>query len=208
LLMQAAPLETTPHADQLPEPVKLARAQFRLIVAQYARHDTLSEQSSGLMYRLSMVFAGARFTRGRGETPVLRDTFKPVPFASLDAPGSGLPDEAEQTLTRYFDVKLSSLHFAGPAFYNNTLVDGFGHLAMVYPVTLYVARWIALSNDRPAVTTPDVQQALSIVDHPHGYSPAMGLGNFRRRVKWLVDNDHLSHLIGWYGRGGVTTCST
>ena len=208
LLMQAAPLETTSHADQLPEPVKLARAQFRLIVAQYARHDTLSEQSSGLMYRLSMVFAGARFTRGRGETPVLRDTYKPVPFASLDAPGSGLSDEAEQTLTRYFDVKLSSLHFAGPAFYNNTLVDGFGHLAMVYPVTLYVARWIALSNDRPAVTTPDVQQALSIVDHPHGYSPAMGLGNFRRRVKWLVDNDHLSHLIGWYGRGGVTTCST
>lgn len=199
LLTRVAPTETVDDATKLPEPSMLARMQFRLIVAQYARHDTLSADSRGIIYRLSMVVAGARFTRGRGNTPALRDGLKSVPFGPLDAAGAIVPADAEATLARYFDVKLGSMHFAGPAFYDANLVEGFANLTLVYPLTLYIARWIALGAGREGITTPDVETALTIVDHPHGYSPALGLYNFRSRVSWLMDNDQIENLIGWYG---------
>jgi lysine-N-methylase len=79
-------------------------------------------------------------------------------------------------------------------------VEGFYSLALVFPVVLWLARWLAASDLRTSLTTDDVAQALAIADHHHGYSPVLGSRSSRRGVRLLTHNDDLERLIVWYAR--------
>ena len=97
-------------------------------------------------------------------------------------------------------MKIQGLHFCGPAYYNVPLVEGFQSLALVVPVVLWLARWLAAGQGRTRLETDDVSKALSIADHHHGYSPAFGQSGFRGRVRFLARLDDISKLLVWYSR--------
>ncbi len=78
------------------------------------------------------------------------------------------------------------MHFCGQAYYGVPVVEGFDSLALVYPVVLWIARWLAVSAGRAELTNDDLVQALTIADHNHGYTPAGGTWTFRRRVRNLA----------------------
>jgi hypothetical protein len=103
-------------------------------------------------------------------------------------------------MERYFDNKLSGMGFCGIGCHGMDVVEGFNDLALVYAVTMYLARWAARSRGAAAVDAADVERALAIVDHHHGRSPAMAMMNFRNRVKWLADRGEIAKLVAWYGR--------
>jgi len=44
----------------------------------------------------------------------------------------------------------------------------------------------------------DIQTAVTIADHHHGYSPALGSRSFRLRVRILSQMKDLDRLILWY----------
>ena len=197
-LLTAAPLETAASIQEGQEPSRLGRAQFRLTVAQYATRDTTA--AGGLGYRVRRMLAGLRFARGRGQTPAMQPALRPVAFAKLEEPANASRTEIDELFQRYFNVKLTGMGFCGRACYDLPVVEGFYGLVLTYPVAMYITRWIARGQGRASMTLGDAQQALSMVDHHHGYSPLMGQSNFRQRVRWLAKQGELARLIGWYAR--------
>jgi lysine-N-methylase len=203
IIRQAAADEISPHAESPPpttdSPTPLGRVQFRLLTAQYARKDTAADLSSGWRGRWKLFRAATQFARGAGNVPPLQSVFREVPFEALEQP-FGFPAESEELWTRYFRVKVAGLHFCGPAYYDVPLVEGFQSLALIFPTTLWIARWLAASQSRTQLTHEDISRALSISDHHHGYSPIFGSFGFRRRVRTLSQMGEIPKLIGWYSR--------
>ncbi len=182
------------------EPSRAGRLQFRMLAAQYSRVDTFEKAARGLRGRMRLLRAALRFARGRGSVPPLHPGFQEVPFRRLEASFGGLPPEADAILTRYFRVKIQGLHFCGLAYYRVPFVEGFYSLALVYPVVMWQARWLAASESREQITTEDVARVLAITDHQHGYSPVLGTRSSRRRVRLLTHDDDLERLCCWYAR--------
>ena len=197
-LIVAAPHETVASAGDISAPTSLGKIQFRLVVAQYATRDTLA--AGGLGYRLRKMLNGLRLTRGRGQTPPMQSALPSVPFSDLEGPFDASSTEIEQLFARYWQVKLMGLDFCGPACHGLTVIEGLQNLTLMFPVSLYVARWIARGQNRTFVSLQDAEAALAIVDHNYGRSAMMGRPNFRQRVRWLADHDEIVKLAAWYGR--------
>ena len=141
-----------------------------------------------------------KFTRGIGDVPPLQSGLRAVPFASLEPPFGTIEPDAEAILTRYFRVKVQGLHFCGSAYYDIPFAEGFHSLALMLPVTLWLARWLAVGDGRDRLTVEDVSKALAIADHHHGYSPALAQYAARSRVRWLAESGDLTRLCLWYTR--------
>ena len=203
IIREAADTEVPTDVSRLlqaaPAPTRAGRVQFRLLAGHYARKDTYASPR-GLSGRWRLLRNVLRLTRGNGNLPVIQECFHEAPFAALEPPFGGLPDGADEILTRYFRVKIQGMHFLGRAYYDVPLVEGFYSLALVYPVVLWLARWLAVSDGRSELHTTDVVQALAIADHHHGYSPALGKWGFRGRVRTLAQHEDIPKLCVWYSR--------
>lgn len=200
LLMEAARIETPSLPESIDEPSRVGRLYFRTLVAQYARKDTVADLSSGLLGRWRLFRAILKFTRGIGDIPPLQSGFKSVPFAALEGTFGRLDPAAEEILTRYFRVKIQGLHFCGSAYYDVPFAEGFHSLALMLPATLWLARWLAVSEERDRLTVDDVSRGLAVADHHHGYSPALAQYAARSRVRWLAESADLAKLCLWYSK--------
>lgn len=198
LLTTAAEAEL-PAMPELARPSSLALTMFRITAGQYARRDAYGTIDQSLRGRIKLLSYGTRLTRGTGELPPLRDELKEIPFASLEGDFGALPAESEEILERYLRVKVASLHFCGRAFYGMSVVDGWFSLALVIPAACWIARWLAASAGRSSWELEDVAQALSFVDHHHGYSPFFGSWSHRRRVRALMQLGEIPRLCAHYG---------
>jgi len=200
IISEAAAGEVPNDLATIPEPSPTGRMQFRLLCAQYARRDTFDDRQTSWRSRWKLLLSALRFTRGTGLTPRLHSDFSEVPFSELERPFGPHGAEAEEMLIRYLRVKIQGLHFCGPAYYNVPLTEGFQSLALVVPVVLWLARWLAVGQGRTSLENDDVARALSLADHHHGYSPAFGQRGFRSRVRLLARLDDITRLIAWYNR--------
>ena len=145
--------------DEPLPPSRAGRLQFRLLAAQYSRVDTFEKSARGLGGRVRLLRAALRFARGRGNVPPLHPGFREVPFERLEAPFGPITSDAEAILTRYFRVKTQGIHFCGLAYYRVPFVEGFYSLALVLPVVLWQARWLAASESRDQLITEDIARA-------------------------------------------------
>jgi len=200
LLMDAARIDVPGLPEKADEPSPVGRLYFRTLVAQYARKDTVADLAAGLVGRWRLLRAILKFTRGRGTIPPLQPIFQSVPFESLESEFGQLDAASDAILTRYFRVKIQGLHFCGPAYYDIPFVEGFHSLALMLPVTLWLARWLAVGTGRNRLTVEDISTALTIADHHHGYSPALGQSAARSRVRWLTQAGDLNRFCLWYSR--------
>lgn len=200
LLTEAAAAEYPSSDLAVQEPSSLGRLYFRTLVAQYARKDTVADLSAGWFARWKLFRAILKFTRGQGDIPPLQPLFKPVPFNALEKPFGPLDPAAEELFTRYFRVKIQGMHFCGPGYYDVPFAEGFHSLALMFPVTLWLARWIAAGDGRTQLTIEDISTALTVADHHHGYSPALALPASRSRVRTLAESNDLTKLCIWYAR--------
>ncbi len=200
IIMAAAEPEVPDDLSALPPPSRIGRVHFRLLAGQYARKGTSVEARAGWSGRWKLLQAAWRLSRGKGTVPPLQPGLREVPFAQLEQPFGGLPTGAEELLTRYFRVKIQGFHFCGPAYYDIPFVEGFQSLVLVVPSVLWIARWIAASADRQTLTLDDLQQAIAIADHHHGYSPLWGSYGFRSRIRTLARLGDIERLIAWYSR--------
>ncbi len=195
LLVKSA-AEKLPAGSPGGSPSRFGWLLFRTLVFVYARKDSVRDLHPGAGYRLKMLKAMVRFSLGRATLPSLQPDFKEVEFAALAKPFGPLPAEAEAMLTRFFRVKIQSLHFCGRAYYNVPLIEGFQSLALLHPVILWLARWRAAGDGRAALMTDDVAKAIALTDHHHGYSPALGTDAARRRVRLLAQRGDIARLCG------------
>ncbi|MGC1275614.1 MAG: YkgJ family cysteine cluster protein [Planctomycetaceae bacterium] len=198
LIRPAAAGEVPQGLAEFAPPTPVGRLMFRLVVTQYARLETTADLINPWATRWRNVAGTVRMTRGTGRLPAFRDDLKQVPFEAVEGP-FGWPDAADELFTRYLRTKIRGLHFCGPAYYGVPFVEGFFSLALVVPVTLYLARWLAAGAGRAKLTDDDLRTALAMADHHHGYSPALGGASARRRVRLIAQGD-LPKLCVWYAR--------
>jgi lysine-N-methylase len=193
------PADVRPLLPRVAAPSAAGRVQFRQLAGAYVRKDTFAADR-GLRARVRLLRNILRLTRGVGLLPAIREPFRQVPFAALEQPFGALPAGAEEILTRYYRVKIQSLHFCGPAFYDRPFAEGFYNLALVYPCVLWIARWLAAGAGRNSLELDDIATALATVDHHHGYSRALAAWSARRRAQNLVRMGDLLKLCAWYSR--------
>ncbi|MCC7419151.1 MAG: YkgJ family cysteine cluster protein [Planctomycetaceae bacterium] len=199
-LIREASYTDVPTVGDTPLPTSIARMQFRLLVAQYARRDTALELERRWSYRWKLLRAATRFARGQGMIPPLQAAFREVPFEAIEASFGGLPAGADELFTRYLEVKIHGMHFCGRGYYDIPVVEGFFALALVVPAVLWLARWLAVGADRKQLILEDIERALAIADHHHGYDPALGQSTARRRVRQLAATNEIGRLVAWYSR--------
>jgi lysine-N-methylase len=176
-------------------PGRFSRLVFRLLVLEYARMITVEDRRAPGSYRWQMLRAAWRFARAGGRTPALCEGLGPVKFAAIEQRFEPISPAIEAMLTRFFRVKIQSLHFCGRAFYDRPLVEGFRNLALLYPVILWLGRWLAAGQQRTNLTGIDVARAISMVDYHYSYSPYLNW-----RVRLLAQRDDIARLCAWYGR--------
>lgn len=218
-LITSASVKAQPD-NELPlvRPSRLGRTMFRLMTAQYARHDTEAQVREGLKARIGLLNAALKFTTGIGSVPVLHGsasvakafeqsdqatdagTVKVASFGDVEGQFSGRQQQIDEMFARYFRVKVQGIHFCGPANYDTTMVDGFRSLALMYPVVMWLGRLRAVRNGRKQLKLADVQAALATADHNFGYSPALGTSSALQRVSMLAKMKQITALAGWYSQ--------
>jgi lysine-N-methylase len=96
-------------------------------------------------------------------------------------------------LDRYFRVKVQSLQFCGKGFHDCSLIEGFRNLALMYPIILWLARWLAVSDGRANLSDDDVRRAVSVADYQYGFAPYQA-----GRTRLLQRRNDIFHLCAWY----------
>jgi lysine-N-methylase len=176
-------------------PGGLARLLLRLLVLEHARTVTVKDLKAPGGSRWKLVKAIFRFGRANGRTPALREGLASVKFADIEKSFGPLSASAEELLTRYFRVKVQSIHFCGRAFHDRPLIEGFRNLALLHPTIVWLSRWLAVSDQRTSLTDADLAKAISMVDYHYGYSPYLNW-----RVRLLEQRDEIIGLCNWYAR--------
>lgn len=190
-------------------PSRMGRMMFRQLVAQMARHDTEALAQGGLGTRLGLLQTVLRFSIATGRIPALSESSsvatafgelpdRPVKFSQLETAHGGRQPAIDELFERYFRVKIQGVHFCGAANDDLSVVDGFRSLALMYPITLWLARWRAARRGQNTIALVDVQAALATADHNFTYSPALGTRSAKNRIRQLAKMEQITALCGWY----------
>ncbi len=190
-------------------PSRMARIMFRQLVVQMARHDTDQLARGGLSTRLNLLQTVLRVSSGWGRVPTLREPTsvvtafgelqnRSVTFSQLEEKHDGRQPAIDELFERYFRVKIQGVHFCGVACYDLSVVSGFRGLALMYPITMWLARWRAARRGHTEIEVVDVQAALATADHNFTYSPALGTRSAKNRIRQLAKMNQITALCGWY----------
>jgi len=187
--------EVPREAVDLPPPDRLlGGVLFRTLLAIFARRDRDVYGASGVLRRLGRVLDGWRFVRGRGPVPRVNEFLTGTSFEEVEQCGGMLP-ELEETLERYYVVKLNSLQFCGPPNFDLTLLAGLESLVLTLPMILWLRRAF---SDRPPLNA--VRQAIQLVDDHFGGNPMLGFPHIQYLVRTLAQRGELEKLVAWYSR--------
>ncbi len=181
-------------ADVPPPDRLLGRVLFRVLLAIFARSDRDVYQASGIRRRLGRVHAGWRFLRGSGPVPRVNEFLPATSFEEVDR-FRGTPPELDETLERYYVVKLNSLQFCGPPNFDLPLWAGLESLVFTLPVIL----WLWRAFREPSSVTA-LQHAIQLVDDHFGGNPVFGLPHVRFVMSTLGERNELEKLVAWYSR--------
>ena len=199
LVSAAAAAELPADLHAYDPPTRAGELAFRGALVKYAHKDTAAVARGGVRGRLRRVWGAAKVVSAAGLTPAGLWA-GPVPIARLAEDAGPPPAGADELFARYLRVKLDGLACCGPAFDGWPLTDGFFALALTVPLTVTLARWRMLAENRDALTLDDVRAALRLVDHHHGYDPNTTGANHRRTVRQLHASGDLAKLIARCGR--------
>lgn len=179
----------------LPPPDRLlGGVLFRALLAIFARRDRDVDGASDIRRRLGRVLTGWRFARGCGPVPRVNEFLPETSFEAVEQCRRTLP-EMDETLERYYVVKLNSLQFCGPPNFDLPLWSGLESLVLTLPMILWLRR--AFTNLSPVEA---VQQAIQLVDDHFGGNPMLGFPHIRFLQRTLAERGELEKLVAWYSR--------
>ncbi len=214
LVAHAAAAELPEDLEAYDPPTRAGELAFRGALAKYAHKDTAATAGgggttagggagggllAGIGRRVRRVAGAAKFVSATSLTPAGLWA-GPAPVARLAEDAGPWPAGTDELFARYVRVKLDGLACCGPAYDGWPLTEGFFALALTVPLTVTLARWRMLADDRATLTLADVRTALQLVDHHHGYDPNTTGSNHRRAVRQLHAAGDLAKLIARCGR--------
>jgi lysine-N-methylase len=182
-------------AVDMPPPDRLfGGVLFRVLLAIYVRRDRDVHGAASIGKRFGRVAAGWRFARGRGPVPRVNEFLPETSFEEVER-RSGMPPELDETLERYYVVKLNSLQFCGPPNFDLPLWAGLESLVLTLPMILWL--WRAFTGPSPVEA---VQHAIQLVDDHFGGDPMLGFHHIRYLMSTLAQRGELDKLVAWYSR--------
>jgi lysine-N-methylase len=187
--------ETPAEPGALSAPSWVGNVLFRQSLFLFARQDHGPKKGPAIRSRWTVFKAAWRFATGRGAVPRVHARMPHVTFEQVEAMRRPFSAEVEQTLERYYSVKVESLQFCGPTNYFRPFWEGFEALAVTFPVICWLVQLFADLSAEEAV-----QQAISMVDSHFGYNPVLGGMRQRLANRLLARTGELEKLIAWYGR--------
>jgi lysine-N-methylase len=191
----AADQATPPNLMTLPPPGWVGRVLFRQSVAVFTRKDSGLNRGPDGQAAVARLSAAVRFARGAGRVPRMHAAIPETTFEETERPRGPLPLEAESVLERYYQMKVGSLQFCGPASFGVPLWEGLEALVITFPILLWVARTMADVTRQEAVT-----RALTILDDHFGFNRLLGTARQRWIFQILTRTGELAKLVGWYSR--------
>ena len=191
----AVETEVPREAVDLPPPgLLLGGVLFRALLAIFARRDRDMYRASDVRRRLGRVLDGLRFVRGRGLVPRVNEFLPETRFEEIER-CSGMLPEMDETLERYYLVKLNSLQFCGPPNFDLPLLAGLESLILTLPMILWLRR--AFTDQSPVIA---VQHAIQLVDDHFGGNPMLGFPHIQYLQRILAQRGELERLVAWYSR--------
>jgi lysine-N-methylase len=181
-------------ADPRPPEGLVGGVMFRTLLAVFASRERDARRATRVRSRLGRMRAGWRFARGRGHVPRVNEFLPETTFEQIEA-RTGQPPEIDETLERYYVVKLNSLQFCGPSNFDLPFWAGLESLVLTLPMILWLRR--AFDDKAPVAAA---QQAIQIVDDHFGGDPMLGFSHIQYLQRTLVQSGELEKLIAWYGR--------
>jgi lysine-N-methylase len=187
--------EVPREAVDLPQPGRLlGGVLFRALLAIFARRDRDTYRSRNVRRRLGRVLAAWCFVKGRGPVPRVNEFLSETSFEALEL-GSGELLEMDETLERYYLVKLNSLQFCGPPNFGLTILAGLESLILTLPMILWLRR--SFHDLKPV---QGVEQAIQIVDDHFGGDPMLGFPHIQYLMRTMAERRELEKLVAWYSR--------
>jgi lysine-N-methylase len=191
----AVETEVPREAVDLPPPDRLLGGiLFRALLAIFARRDRDVYGASDIRRRLGRVLDGWRFVRGRGPVPRVNEFLPETTFEAVER-CTGILPELDETLERYYVVKLNSLQFCGPPNFDLPLWAGLESLVLTLPMILWLRRAF---TDLPPVQA--VQQSIQLVDDHFGGDAMLGLPHIQYLLRTMAQRGELEKLVAWYSR--------
>jgi lysine-N-methylase len=191
----AVEAEVPREAAELPPPARLlGGVLFRALLAIFAHRDRDTHRASGVRRRVWRVIAAWRFVRGRGAVPRVNEFLSATTFEEVEG-CSGMTPEMDETLERYYVVKLNSLQFCGPPNFDLPLLTGLESLILTLPMILWLRRAITEQSPERAV-----QLAIQLVDDHFGGDPMLGFAHIQYLMRTLTQRGELEKLVAWYSR--------
>jgi lysine-N-methylase len=191
----AVELEVPREVAEMPPPDRLlGGVLFRALLAIFARRERDAYRASSIRRRLGRVIAGVRFVRGRGPVPRVNEFLPEIRFEEVERCRGMLP-EMDETLERYYVVKLNSLQFCGPPNFNLPFWAGLESLVLTLPMILWLRR--AFADQPPEIA---LQNAIQVVDDHFGGDAMLGFPHIQYLQRTLAQRGELDKLVAWYSR--------
>lgn len=169
---------------------------FRQIAAEFVRLHPRFQAKPSWGERWRLIWAAWRFVRGRGKVPRLHPFYPEATFEQLEQPLGALSAAVMNPLTRMIETTAVSGSYALANRGAWSIVESVRMLAVLYPVGLWMLRWIAVDRTPQAADMPEIIVAL---DRGQGFAPLAGYKQ-RQRVQLLAQLQDLERLVVWYGR--------
>lgn len=182
-------------ADVPPPDRLIGRVPFRVLLAIFAGQDRNVHRARSVGGRLRRVHAGWRFARGRGRVPRVNEFLPETTFEEIER-RVGMPPVLDETLERYYVVKLSSLQFFGPPNFDLPVWDGLESLVLTLPMILWLTRALVVAS--PAEEA--LERAIRLVDDHFGGDRMLSLPHIRALQRTLAERGELEKLVAWYSR--------
>lgn len=195
-LVQVVPDEAKMFFEERKEPKSYSKVMFRLMAIECARLHPQVRHLPRWSARWQLMRIAWKVVIGRGSTPYVDQIFSQTTFDKLEQPLGALTPEVYRPLSRMIETHSASYMYAVSDRSDWTIIESIRALAILYPVGLWLLRWVA--NDR----TPTVEDMMSIVvalDRTQGHASLSG-GAHRWRLSMLGSQEELERLVVWYGR--------
>ncbi|HND54112.1 MAG TPA: YkgJ family cysteine cluster protein [Pirellulaceae bacterium] len=196
VLESAAPDETGDLFSKRPPPSSAGAVLFRQTAAEFIRLHPAFRARPSWGERLRLTWAAWKFVRGRGKLPSMSPPYPEATFEQLEQPLGPLDPAVVTPLARLFETTAVSGSYALAERGDWSMVESIRMLTLLYPVGLWMLRWLSVGR---SPLPSDMPELISALDRGQGFASLSGYKQ-RRRVQVLAQLGDLERLVAWYGR--------
>lgn len=171
-------------------PGKRAAQILRRVGAHFIRCFPGGRPTRTLRDHWHVMRAGGRLAKGPMTPADLHPRFAATETERLERPLGPLSNSVLRPLERFFVAHAVSRRYA-LAQPTTALVDSARRLALMYPMGMWMLRWLAVDREP---TTEDVVGIVVALER------GMTLAGLIRAVRWFADSGELERLAAWYAR--------